>query len=370
MLAHLRANLLLLALTLLICCVLYPLTLWLIGQTMIPTTANGSLVDKNGNPTNDPKEAVGSRLIAQGFSKDEYFQPRPSAAGDDGYAADASGGSNLAVSNPKLRGRVAQTLGPIARYRKDGPWKGAAVGDDIETWFAEQSKKRDLVKEWVDNNPSLVEMWAGSSSRIKEYLKDTVLPHWQKEHQGAADPDAKELAVYFFKNHRKTNPGKWPKIIEDERDGMKIKVDGKTVKKIEPVDKGDEIKAYFFDQWLREKPKKLNPLTNEMQAINPLTDMEQVPADLVMTSGSGLDPHISKRNAEYQMDRVIEAREKQVKESGGDPSKVQAVVEELVNKRAFRPLAGLAGGDALLNVLELNLALDAALKPLTGQGSR
>src|SRR6516165_10061002 len=138
MLAHLRANLLLLALTLLICCVLYPLTLWLIGQVAFSSAANGSLLEKDG-------KVIGSRLIAQGFSKDEYFQPRPSAAGDDGYDASASSGSNLAASNPKLRGRVAQALGLIARYKKDGPWKGAAVGDDVEAWFAEQSKTRDLV---------------------------------------------------------------------------------------------------------------------------------------------------------------------------------------------------------------------------------
>ena len=337
MLAHLRANLLLLALTLLICCVLYPLTLWLIGQAAFSSAANGSLLEKDG-------KVIGSRLIAQGFSKDEYFQPRPSAAGDDGYDASASSGSNLAASNPKLRGRVAQALGLIARYKKDGPWKGAAVGDDVEAWFAEQSKTRDLVKEWVDSNPSLLDAWGTSSGAIKAYLKKEDL-----------SPAA------FFERHLKANPGKWPKIVEDEKDGTKVG-------KVEPVDKGDEIKSYFFDQWLREKPKKLNPVTQQMQTIDPLTDMEQVPADLVMASGSGLDPHISLRNAEYQLERVVEAREKQVKESGGDPSKVHAVVEKLVKDHAFRPLAGLAGGDALLNVLELNLALDAAIKPLQGQG--
>src|SRR5450631_3406451 len=104
---HLRANLWLLGLTLILCSVLYPAVLWLIGQTVFHSKANGSLVDKNGQPAASAKDAVGSRLIAQAFTGDEYFQPRPSAVS---YNAAASGGSNLGANNPKLRGRVAQQL--------------------------------------------------------------------------------------------------------------------------------------------------------------------------------------------------------------------------------------------------------------------
>ena len=58
---------------------------------------------------------VGSRLIAQPFTKDEYFQPRPSAPS---YDASASASSSLAALNYALRDRVAHTLGPIVAYRK------------------------------------------------------------------------------------------------------------------------------------------------------------------------------------------------------------------------------------------------------------
>src|SRR5690348_9747933 len=103
---HLRANLLLVGLTLLICCVVYPAALWGVGQIVFPISATGSLIDgPNGQP-------VGSRLIAQAFNGDEYFQPRPSAAG---YNAAAAGASNWGASNPKLRFRVARQLGPIVK---------------------------------------------------------------------------------------------------------------------------------------------------------------------------------------------------------------------------------------------------------------
>src|SRR5690348_13145214 len=105
--SHLRANLWLVALTLLLCSVLYPLALLGVGQALFPTQANGSLIaGRDGQP-------IGSRLIAQNFTGDQYFQPRPSAAN---YNAAASGASNWGANNPKLRFRVAWQLGPIVRY--------------------------------------------------------------------------------------------------------------------------------------------------------------------------------------------------------------------------------------------------------------
>src|SRR5437773_217125 len=123
---------------------------------MFPERADGSLL----------KEIVGkvraSELLAQPFSHPKYFQPRPSAVS---YNAQASGGSNLAASNPKLRGRIAQKLGLIARYRKDGPRTGAWVGPDVEKWFGIQvkDKKRNPTLEWATANPALVTEWVNSS---------------------------------------------------------------------------------------------------------------------------------------------------------------------------------------------------------------
>lgn len=72
-----------------------------------------------------------------------------------------------------------------------------------------------------------------------------------------------------------------------------------------------------------------------------------VPADLVAASGAGLDPHISEAGALYQVARIAAARSLR-------PDQVEA----LVIRQAFAP-GGFLGPDSIVNVLELNLALDA-----------
>jgi K+-transporting ATPase ATPase C chain len=101
MLHHLRSQLILVVGTLLICCIGYPLLLLLIGMGLFPSQAAGSLL------TDSQGTVIGSRLIAQPFKGDEWFQPRPSAVD---YNAAGSGGSNLGANNPKLRERVETSL--------------------------------------------------------------------------------------------------------------------------------------------------------------------------------------------------------------------------------------------------------------------
>src|SRR6202167_5633053 len=106
MLRSLTKSLWLLAFAIVLGCGIYPLILWGIGQTFFPFQANGSIV--NG-PDGKP---VGSLLVAQPFTKDEYFQSRPSAAS---YDASAGTSSALSANNYMLRNRVAQHIGPIVK---------------------------------------------------------------------------------------------------------------------------------------------------------------------------------------------------------------------------------------------------------------
>ncbi len=192
-LQSLKQSILLLFFAVVMCCGVYPLALWVVGQTFFPFQANGSMVsDETG-------KIIGSLLIAQSFSKAEYFQPRPSAAS---YDASASSSSALAASNNALRKRVADTI-----------------------------------------------------------------DKWRHDHPSAA--------------------------------------------------------------------------------------LQDVPGDMVTTSASGLDPHITLQNALYQLDSVAKAWSSRLKRPVND---VKNEIVQLLNEKTFAPLNGLAG-ESMINVLEVNLEL-------------
>ena len=103
---------------------IYPGVVTGLCQLLFPRPANGSLLEVNG-------EIKGSTLLGQNFSKPEYFHPRPSAAGNDGYDATASGGSNLGPTNQKLIDRVKAD---IAKFRQENPaYQGPIPADMLTT---------------------------------------------------------------------------------------------------------------------------------------------------------------------------------------------------------------------------------------------
>jgi K+-transporting ATPase ATPase C chain len=102
----------------------YPLASTGLAQLLFPKQARGSLVTDRGG------QVVGSELIGQGFAKPGYFQPRPSAAGEKGWDATASSGSNLATTSKKLRERVAADVDRLQKENREAP---GPVPDDLVT---------------------------------------------------------------------------------------------------------------------------------------------------------------------------------------------------------------------------------------------
>jgi potassium-transporting ATPase KdpC subunit len=355
MTGHMRAIAFLLLATLVLCSVIYPAALWVIGQTLFPHQAQGSLI------TNDKGEVIGSRLIAQPFKGDEYFQPRPSAVS---YKADASGGSNWGASNYLLRERVARQLGPIVKYGKGAEAFGKKAGDgvqaDIEAWFRD---KPGIVARWAKDHPAVAQGWVKDDKLKTEYVArwlddwKTNAPgeyaRWQKENPSTPQPKPEDVAVPFFEDFSRKHPGTFPAVVE---------------KAVRPVREGEDIQGYFFDFWRQEHPD---------------VPLESVPADMVMASGSGLDPHITLANARYQLKhRVADAQARKLLGSragqgnaGGEArlrkewearwgkpleEKIREEIEALLRERKEAPLGGLVGVD-LVNVLELNLAMNERL---------
>jgi K+-transporting ATPase ATPase C chain len=114
--------------------------------------------------------------------------------------------------------------------------------------------------------------------------------------------------------------------------------DGKPVTAIEPVKEGSDIQSIYFDMWRQDHAE---------------AHLQDVPGDLVTASASGLDPHISMQNAEFQLDRVAAKWAADLKR---DPAAVRGEIEQILQRNASAPLNGLAG-EPFVNVLEVNLTL-------------
>ena len=243
-----------------ICCGIYPVVVWGLGQLLFHHQANGSLITaKDGT-------VLGSELIGQPFSSDKYFNSRTSAAGS-GYDASQSSASNFGPTSKKLiDGDTKQTA--VEQTGTDGKTVTIAAGPDTEDYD-------------------------GIKLRLLNYC----------EQNGIA---------YELLQGGKTVDPKTFKDAKGNYDDVKL------------------INAFGDDS---------NPLT--------IKSSVPIPADAMTASGSGLDPHISPANADLQVSRVAKARNL-------DPAKVR----ELVDQNTDKPFLGVIG-DPGVNVLKLNLALDA-----------
>jgi K+-transporting ATPase ATPase C chain len=320
---------LLLAFAVVITCGVYPGILWVVGQVVFPYQANGSLI------TGPDGKVIGSALLAQPFTKDEYFQPRPSAVS---YDASMSGPSNLAASNYVLRDRVAKALGPIVKYAA-GPKAGQLVASDVEAWFQKDQFQGQphLVAQWADAHNGIATAWVGADATHAAFIDD-----WAKAHpadvaafvksSGTAEPKAADLAIVFFESFSKENPGKFPSAVSQAT------ADGKTETVIQPVGEGSDVQSIFFDMWRQDHPDAA---------------LQDVPGDMVMASGSGLDPHISVANARFQLDRVAG---KWASNLNRDPADVQKEIQRILDDHTSAPFGGLVG-EKVVNVLEVNVDL-------------
>jgi K+-transporting ATPase ATPase C chain len=317
---------LLAAISVVVCCVIYPLFMWGVGQAFFPFQANGSMLKGPDG------QLVGSKLIAQPFTKDGYFQPRPSAAS---YDASASSSSSLSASNYALRDRVARVIGPIAKYRDGKP-----VAPDVEQWFQQDKFQGQphIVAQWADLHNSLAQAWVGADPKNGAYVDDWSKAHpaavaqFVKDNPGTPEPKAADLAVAFFKDFSMAHPGQFPSAV------TKNGADGKPVTALEPVKEGSDIQSIFFDMWRQDHAQ---------------ADLQEVPGDLVTTSASGLDPHISLQNAEFQLERVAAKWAADLKR---DPAAVRGEIEAILQSHAEAAWNGLIG-EKFVNVLEVNLEL-------------
>ncbi len=91
----------------------YPLVMTGLAKVFFHHQADGSLILHDG-------QVIGSELLAQSFTSDKYFHPRPSAAGN-GYDPTASGGTNLAQSNKALVTRIQGDIDKLAAQNGGKP---------------------------------------------------------------------------------------------------------------------------------------------------------------------------------------------------------------------------------------------------------
>jgi potassium-transporting ATPase KdpC subunit len=151
--------------TLVLTGILYPFVMTGLVQVLFPWRANGSLV------TDEKGQVVGSELIAQGFANPAYFQPRPSAAGEKGYDATSSGGSNLGPTSKKLQDRLNDD---INRLKTENPEATGAIPAQLVTASASGLDPHLSPEAMLWQLPRVAKARGISAERVKAVVESSV----------------------------------------------------------------------------------------------------------------------------------------------------------------------------------------------------
>jgi len=380
-----------------ICCGLYPLAVWAIGQAVFPQQANGSLVDKDGAATTDDTKAVGSRLIGQNFALAAYFHPRASAAGA-GYDATSSGGTNLGPLSAKLiHGTTKNFAFTIFAADKTHvavvPVAGRVQGATVEAAKATISlagsaatSKTSYALDPTVADPNTVVNYHGRTihattipggSIVELKLNDKTPAVVTAVNVADQETDA-GLSALDTVNNKLTLDDSGSTVLNVDPKNTLFIVNGKpgavtdlaagmTVHAIvsQQMDFdgiADRVIHYCQDNSISYTSSIPDSAFTDADGIDDvklitafnaadaptITPSKAIPADAVTGSGSGLDPHISPENATLQAQRVADARKIPVEK-----------VNELIAANTDKPSLGIFGA-AGVNVLMLNLALDKA----------
>ena len=290
---HIRASLAATIILTIICCGIYPLLIWGIGQMIFAGKANGSLVGKDGAPAKSARDAVGSSLLGQAFTQPGYFHPRPSAAGNGAGGApgaySAQGGYDPTASGATNYGPTSDELLNGANVKPTAP----------------------------ATQPAEFMAYDGIRLRAIHYALDNGISfqfyHARYQHNADGAVDVVVLDPIPRANYIDSNGPMDVKLIDDFPHA------------------GDADDRVFVIAGDFSQP---------------------IPGDAVTASGSGLDPHISPANARLQSGRVAAARKISVEQ-----------VSKLIDENTDGASLGMLG-DAGVNVLMLNLALDKQFGPL------
>jgi K+-transporting ATPase ATPase C chain len=272
----------------------YPLFIWLVAQLPgLRDNANGSIIEVDGKP-------VGSRLIGQlfidadGNALPQYFQSRPSAAGD-GYDPLATSATNLGPES------IVDIPGDPSLPEDDSGFKASLLTQVCQR-SAAVAELEGLGKE-ASSRPFCTGDGVGAVLSVmgpRDSLGNVVHP----TRVVSVNEPCETTPIPFLNTYEGVRV-ECAKFGEDYSIGQVVPIRGAA-----PADPA-------------------------------------VPADAVTASGSGLDPHISPAYADLQVNRVAKAR-------GLSPDRVRELVLANQDGRVFGFF-----GEARVNVLQLNIALDA-----------